>query len=182
MSDVSYLDDGQTPRIPIAAPSDYISLLKPRVMSLVVFTALTGLLLAPVPPHPLIACVALLSIAVGAGASGALNMWYDADIDAIMTRTATRPVPAGRVTPHEALAFGLFVTAQVEGHAHASQSGDMPGAGQVTLLAAAPAVYEENARHFGARADQGAGDAVILDLQFNGFTLNGHVRESAQIY
>ncbi|MNV83379.1 hypothetical protein D3C71_1771820 [compost metagenome] len=81
----------------------------------------------------------------------------------------------------EALAFGLFVTAQVEGHAHASQSGDMPGAGQVTLLAAAPAVYEENARHFGARADQGAGDVVILDLQFNGFTLNGHVRESAQI-
>jgi protoheme IX farnesyltransferase len=110
MSDVSYLDDGQTPRIPVAAPSDYISLLKPRVMSLVVFTALTGLLLAPVPPHPLIACVALLSIAVGAGASGALNMWYDADIDAKMTRTSKRPIPAGRLDPESALAFGMVLS------------------------------------------------------------------------
>ena len=118
MSDVSYLDDGQTPRIPVAAPSDYISLLKPRVMSLVVFTALTGLLLAPVPPHPLIACVALLSIAVGAGASGALNMWYDADVDAVMTRTARRPVPAGKVKPGEALAFGLTLSGFEIGRAH----------------------------------------------------------------
>ena len=110
MSDVSYLDDGDLPRIPVAAPADYIRLLKPRVMSLVVFTALAGLLLAPVPPHPLIAFVALLSIAVGAGASGALNMWYDADIDAKMERTSKRPIPAGRLDPESALAFGVVLS------------------------------------------------------------------------
>jgi protoheme IX farnesyltransferase len=81
--------------------------MKPRVMSLVVFTALTGLAVAPVSIHPLIAFTALLCIAVGAGAAGALNMWYDADIDARMIRTARRPVPMGRVKPGEALAFGL---------------------------------------------------------------------------
>jgi protoheme IX farnesyltransferase len=90
-----------------ATVGDYIALLKPRVMSLVVFTALTGLAVAPGHLHPLIGFVALLCIAVGAGAAGALNMWYDADIDAVMTRTARRPVPMGRVQPGEALAFGL---------------------------------------------------------------------------
>lgn len=110
MSDASYLDEGQSPRISVAAPSDYFRLLKPRVMSLVVLTALAGLLLAPVLPHPLIAFTALLAIAVGAGASGALNMWYDADIDAVMTRTRLRPIPSGRMEPESALAFGLVLS------------------------------------------------------------------------
>jgi protoheme IX farnesyltransferase len=91
----------------LASVGDYIALLKPRVMSLVVFTALVGLAVAPGSVHPMTAFTALLCIAVGAGASGALNMWYDADIDALMTRTARRPVPMGRVRPGEALAFGL---------------------------------------------------------------------------
>ncbi len=95
------------PRISLAEPGDYLALLKPRVMTLVIITALAGILIAPVPVHPLIGFVSLLAIAVGAGASGALNMWYDADIDAVMTRTRTRPVPAGKVLPGEALAFGL---------------------------------------------------------------------------
>ena len=86
---------------------DYIALMKPRVMSLVVFTALVGLMVAPGHVHPVIGFTALLCIAVGAGASGALNMWYDADIDAVMRRTARRPIPAGRILPGEALAFGL---------------------------------------------------------------------------
>src|SRR5512140_2576431 len=91
----------------LASVSDYIALMKPRVMSLVVFTALVGLAVAPGALHPVTAFTALLCIAVGAGAAGALNMWYDADIDAVMTRTARRPVPMGRVQPGEALAFGL---------------------------------------------------------------------------
>jgi protoheme IX farnesyltransferase len=91
----------------LASVGDYISLMKPRVMSLVVFTALVGLAVAPVSVHPLIGFTALLCITVGAGASGALNMWYDADVDAAMTRTMRRPVPMGRVRPGEALAFGL---------------------------------------------------------------------------
>ena len=91
----------------MAGVGDYLALLKPRVMSLVVFTALVGLVVAPGHVHPVIGFTALLCIAVGAGAAGALNMWYDADIDALMTRTADRPVPAGRVTPGEALAFGM---------------------------------------------------------------------------
>jgi heme o synthase len=90
----------------LAGVEDYIALLKPRVMSLVVFTALVGLLVAPGHIHPVIGFTALLCIAIGAGASGALNMWYDADIDAVMTRTARRPIPAGRIEPGEALAFG----------------------------------------------------------------------------
>ena len=90
----------------LAGVEDYIALLKPRVMSLVVFTALVGLLVAPGHVHPVIGFTALLCIAIGAGASGALNMWYDADIDAIMKRTARRPIPAGRILPGEALAFG----------------------------------------------------------------------------
>ncbi len=111
MSDASYLHEEQVPRISVASPSDYFALLKPRVMSLVVFTALAGLLLAPTPPHPLIGFASLLAIAVGAGASGALNMWYDADIDALMTRTRKRPIPAGRLDRESALAFGLVLAA-----------------------------------------------------------------------
>jgi protoheme IX farnesyltransferase len=91
----------------IAGVGDYIELMKPRVMSLVVFTALVGLVVAPVPMHPVLAFTALLCIAIGAGAAGALNMWYDADIDARMARTAARPIPAGRLARGEALAFGL---------------------------------------------------------------------------
>jgi protoheme IX farnesyltransferase len=89
---------------------DYVALLKPRVMSLVVFTALVGLLVAPVPVHPFIAAVSILFIALGGGASGALNMWYDADIDRVMNRTRSRPVPSGRVTEGEALAVGLALS------------------------------------------------------------------------
>ncbi|MCR8547650.1 heme o synthase [Salipiger sp. P9] len=90
---------------------DYFALLKPRVMTLVVFTALVGLLAAPVPVHPFIGFCAILFIAVGGGASGALNMWWDADIDAVMKRTVKRPIPAGRVEPGEALAIGLALSA-----------------------------------------------------------------------
>lgn len=89
---------------------DYVQLLKPRVMSLVVFTALTGLVCAPVPVNPILGAVAILCIAVGAGASGALNMWYDADIDAKMRRTRGRPVPAGRVQGADALALGIVLS------------------------------------------------------------------------
>jgi protoheme IX farnesyltransferase len=93
----------------MAGVGDYLALMKPRVMSLVVFTALTGLVVAPGHLHPVLALFALICIAVGAGAAGALNMWYDADIDAVMTRTAGRPIPAGQVQPGEALAFGLVL-------------------------------------------------------------------------
>ena len=86
---------------------DYVRLLKPRVMSLVIFTALAGMVAAPAGMHPVEALAALICIAVGAGASGALNMWYDADIDAVMSRTVGRPIPAGTVEPGEALALGL---------------------------------------------------------------------------
>jgi len=89
---------------------DFVQLLKPRVMSLVVFTGLTGLVCAGVPVHPFLAAVAILCIAVGAGASGALNMWYDADIDAQMRRTRGRPVPAGRVQSADALALGVVLS------------------------------------------------------------------------
>ncbi|MEM7545991.1 MAG: heme o synthase [Pseudomonadota bacterium] len=89
---------------------DYFALLKPRVMSLVIFTALVGLLVAPVSVHPLIGFAAILCVAVGAGASGALNMWWDADIDIKMARTRNRPVPSGRVTGGEALSVGLALS------------------------------------------------------------------------
>jgi protoheme IX farnesyltransferase len=95
---------------PEASFGDYVALLKPRVMSLVVFTALVGLLAAPVGVHPMIGFASILFIAVGAGASGALNMWWDADIDAVMKRTAKRPVPAGKVEPGEALAIGVALS------------------------------------------------------------------------
>jgi len=98
-----------TTRVP-ARWQDFIQLLKPRVMSLVVFTALTGLICANRPVHPVLAAVAILCIAVGAGASGALNMWYDADIDAKMRRTRGRPVPAGRVQGADALALGVVLS------------------------------------------------------------------------
>ena len=90
-----------------ASVGDYIALMKPRVMSLVVFTALVGLMVAPGHLHPVLGFAALLCIAIGAGAAGALNMWFDADVDAVMSRTASRPIPAGRVLPQEALGFGM---------------------------------------------------------------------------
>ena len=86
---------------------DFFALLKPRVMSLVVFTAFVGLMAAPVSVHPFIGFAAILFIAIGGGASGALNMWWDADIDRIMKRTSKRPIPAGRITESEAFAFGI---------------------------------------------------------------------------
>jgi protoheme IX farnesyltransferase len=94
----------------LADVRDYFALLKPRVMSLVVFTALVGVVRAPDAIHPVLAFASLLCIAIGAGAAGALNMWWDADIDARMSRTARRPIPAGRVGEGEALAFGLVLS------------------------------------------------------------------------
>jgi len=88
---------------------DYVALLKPRVMTLVVFTGFAGLIAAPGDLHPVLALTAVLCIAVGAGASGAINMWYDRDIDAIMTRTRQRPIPRGRIAPDNALAFGVML-------------------------------------------------------------------------
>ncbi|MET0606384.1 MAG: heme o synthase [Beijerinckiaceae bacterium] len=95
----------------LATPGDYFALLKPRVMSLVIFTALTGVAMSSVPVNPVIAFAALLAIAVGAGASGAFNMAADADIDARMARTRNRPIPAGRVTREEAFAFAMPLAA-----------------------------------------------------------------------
>src|SRR5690242_11742981 len=94
------------PALSSATVGDFFALLKPRVMSLVVFTGLAGIVVAPGSVHPLTAFTALLCIAVGAGASGALNMAYDSDIDAVMSRTATRPIPMGKIDRQEALAFG----------------------------------------------------------------------------
>ncbi|MCC6890134.1 MAG: protoheme IX farnesyltransferase [Hyphomicrobiales bacterium] len=100
-------DTPAAPHVSIATAADYVALLKPRVMSLVVFTALVGLMAAPGSIHPVLAFTALLCITAGAGAAGALNMWYDADIDAVMSRTVGRPIPRRRVTPGEALGFGI---------------------------------------------------------------------------
>ena len=102
MGGISAVEHGQE-----ASFGDYVQLLKPRVMSLVVFTAMVGLIVAPGTVHPFVAFAAILFIALGGGASGALNMWYDADIDRMMRRTRNRPVPAGRVSEGEALALGL---------------------------------------------------------------------------
>src|SRR6201996_372225 len=88
---------------------DFFALMKPRVMFLAVFTAFVGMMTAPVAIDPIVTLIAILAIAIGAGAAGALNMWYDADIDAIMTRTARRPIPRGKISRAEALAFGLFL-------------------------------------------------------------------------
>jgi heme o synthase len=93
-----------------ASPRDYLELLKPKVMTLVVFTALGGLVAAPGNINPVIAFIAILAIAVGGGAAGALNMWYDADIDSVMGRTTKRPIPSGRISKGEALGFGLFLS------------------------------------------------------------------------
>jgi len=98
-------------RLSEATASDFFALLKPRVMALAVFTAFVGLMVAPGAMNPVIAVIAIGAIAVGAGAAGALNMWYDADIDALMSRTSKRPVPSGRVTAGEALGFGLVLSA-----------------------------------------------------------------------
>jgi heme o synthase len=93
-----------------ASASDYVALLKPRVMSLVVFTGLVGYMVAPGAGDAVLGFAAILSIAVAAGAAGALNMWFDSDIDAIMTRTRSRPIPAGRVPREEALMLGLILS------------------------------------------------------------------------
>jgi protoheme IX farnesyltransferase len=115
-SEMSLVTDSETSAPLYAQPSmagvgDYLALMKPRVMSLVVFTAFVGYVVAPVHVHPVLGFTALLCIAIGAGAAGALNMWYDADIDARMQRTAGRPIPMGRVAPGEALAFGTTLAA-----------------------------------------------------------------------
>ena len=107
MSVVDHNAVGVAPRISEAEVADYIALLKPRVMSLVIFTAFVGLLIAPGHFHPVLAFTSLLCIAAGAGASGALNMALEGDIDALMSRTANRPIPRGRITPPEAMAFGM---------------------------------------------------------------------------
>ncbi len=110
-ADLPMRAEGTVARPSVAGVDDYLALMKPRVMSLVVFTALVGLAVAPGHLHPVIAFTALLCIAVGAGAAGALNMWFDADIDALMARTARRPIPRGRILPGEALGFGLTLAA-----------------------------------------------------------------------
>src|SRR5690606_23846323 len=102
MTDLSAIDHGQD-----AGFGDYVQLLKPRVMALVVFTAMVGLVVAPAAVHPVVAFSAILFIALGGGGSGALNMWYDADIDRGMRRTRARPIPAGRVGEGGALGLGL---------------------------------------------------------------------------
>lgn len=114
MSLVSDINDDfaakDRPIVSMGTAGDYFELLKPRVMSLVILTALVGLVLAPEPINPVIGFAAILAIAVGAGASGCLNMWWDADIDARMSRTSKRPIPAGSVTADEALAFGITLS------------------------------------------------------------------------
>src|SRR6056297_528681 len=105
MSDASF--EASESRPGEAGFGDFFALLKPRVMTLVVFTALAGLVAAPGAIHPVVGFAAILFIAVGGGASGALNMWWDADIDGIMKRTRRRPVPAGRIGPDEAFGFGM---------------------------------------------------------------------------
>lgn len=105
-ADIPYSETGSGD----AGFGDYVALLKPRVMSLVVFTALVGILVAPGSLHPIEALAAIIFIALGAGASGALNMWWDADIDRVMKRTAGRPVPAGKVTAEEALTLGVALS------------------------------------------------------------------------
>ncbi len=117
MSDLSPVHTGKSPA-PRIAPGvvpgdadvrDWIALLKPRVMSLVVFTGLVGMLIAPGHLHPVLGFTAVLCVTVGAGACGAINMWYDRDIDAVMRRTRSRPIPQGRIAPGEALGFGVVL-------------------------------------------------------------------------
>jgi heme o synthase len=111
MTDITAPDTQSAPRkVRAAGPNDYFQLLKPRVMSLVIFTALVGLLAAPGPVDPVLGAISILAIAMGAGAAGALNMYIDADIDAVMKRTRMRPVPAGLVKAEEALAMGVTMS------------------------------------------------------------------------
>jgi protoheme IX farnesyltransferase len=110
MSDASYDRDERPAAALGGSVGDFVALMKPRVMSLVVFTALVGMVAAPGSLHPALAVIAILCIAVGAGASGALNMWYDADIDRLMARTAARPIPRGNVSADEALTFGVVLS------------------------------------------------------------------------
>src|SRR6516165_3372285 len=107
----THIHDARVAGVVGGSVGDYILLMKPRVMSLAVFTAFAGMMLAHGSLHPALAAIALLCIAVGAGAAGALNMWYDADIDACMARTASRPIPRGRVAAEEALTFGVVLAA-----------------------------------------------------------------------
>ncbi|MGY8959955.1 MAG: UbiA family prenyltransferase, partial [Alphaproteobacteria bacterium] len=110
MTDTAYrLPEVGQPGLFTAGPADFLTLLKPRVMSLVVFTGFVGLMAAPGQLHPVLAAVAVLCIAIGSGAAGAINMWYDRDIDAVMTRTAKRPIPMGVVAPEDALVFGVVL-------------------------------------------------------------------------
>jgi protoheme IX farnesyltransferase len=111
---VAFLEHHSSPvstKVSEGRVGDYFALLKPRVMSLVVFTAMVGMFLAPGHINPVIAVISILCIAIGAGASGALNMWYDADIDAVMSRTRNRPIPSGRLDRNDALAMGLVLSA-----------------------------------------------------------------------
>jgi protoheme IX farnesyltransferase len=108
--DVALETSGARPLHAAAGVGDFVALLKPRVMSLVVFTGFAGMVAAPGHIHPLLAAIAVLCIAVGAGAAGAINMWYDRDIDALMSRTRDRPIPAGRMDPSETLAFGVVLS------------------------------------------------------------------------
>ena len=112
MADAAYLnrtDGAALVEAPASRVSDFVALLKPRVMTLVVFSGAVGLFVAPGTLHPLLAIVAILCIAVGSGAAGAVNMWYERDIDALMTRTSNRPLPAGRVAPSDALGFAVVL-------------------------------------------------------------------------
>ena len=108
MTDLAAINDA--PAAKVSRVRDFVALMKPRVMSLVVFTGFAGYLLAPNALHPVLAATAMLCIAVGAGGAAAINMWYERDIDALMRRTAGRPLPAGRVCPDDALVFGIFLS------------------------------------------------------------------------
>ncbi len=110
MSSTTAEGRGAQAPLDVSEVADWVALLKPRVMSLVVYSGVAGLLVAPGTLHPVLAITAILCIAVGAGAAGAINMWYDRDIDAVMRRTARRPIPAGRVQPEAALGFGVLLS------------------------------------------------------------------------